>query len=55
MTLLEALINRGETEEYAKELIQTMRDDVYDNFRDPEVVLEEEGLEPDYVFDLLNL
>lgn len=54
MTLKEALINRGDDEETAEEIIQSMVESVYQG-EDPEEVLLDEGLEPDYVQDLLEL
>ena len=53
MELLQIFMNRdGMTRKEAKELIAEMRQRVWDG-EDPEEVLYEEGLEPDYVFDLL--
>ena len=53
MELLQIFMNRdGMTRKEAKELISEMRQRVRDR-EDPEEVLYEEGLEPDYVFDLL--
>ena len=42
----------GLTFEQAKALVKEMREEVF-NGEDPEVILEEEGLEPDYFDDLL--
>ena len=53
MTLKEALLNQGNTLSEVKEIISSMVSDVNDGC-DPETVLEEQGLEPDYVMDLLN-
>lgn len=55
MTLLRALINSGEveTKEEGIELIKEMRNRVEEG-EDPEEVLFEHGLEPDYVFDLIG-
>lgn len=54
MTLKEALINQGNSSEIAEEIIQQMVDNV--SFGDdPEEVLLDEGLEADYVQDLLEL
>ena len=54
MTLLEALMNSQHlTEEDATELIAKMANEVNDG-ANPEEVLHEQGLEPDYVIDLLN-
>lgn len=54
MTLEQALLNRGDDADTVSETIQYMVDSVIEG-RDPEEVLYEEGLEPDYVFDLLEL
>jgi len=54
MSLLKALMESGDLEKQdAKELILEMRKRVHEDGEDPEEVLYEEGLEPDYVFDLL--
>jgi hypothetical protein len=53
MTLKEALINQGNTPDDADEIISSMNEDI-DNGADPEEVLEEYGLEPDYVMDLIG-
>jgi len=53
MTLKEALVNRGDNPSEADELIAQMKQDVA-NGADPENVLYDEGLEPDYVMDLLE-
>jgi hypothetical protein len=52
MTLYQALRNKGYNNDEADELIDNMRDDVL-NGADPEELLDEYGLEPDYVMDLL--
>ena len=52
MELLKALINQGNDPTEARKILQEMRARVMDG-EDPEEVLYEEGLEPDYVFDLL--
>lgn len=52
MTLREALINQGNPIEEVDDIISSMIDDVLEG-ADPEDVLYEYGLEPDYVFDLL--
>jgi hypothetical protein len=52
MTLLEALIAKGYPREEANDIIVEMRSRVEDG-EDPEEILFDEGLEPDYVFDLL--
>jgi hypothetical protein len=53
MTLREALANKGYTPESIDETISDMIADINVGF-DPEEVLHNEGLEPDYVIDLLN-
>jgi hypothetical protein len=53
MTLKEALVNQGNSFSEADDIISSMAEDV-SNGADPEECLEEYGLEPDYVFDLLN-
>lgn len=53
MTLREALSNQGLTIEDIETSIQNMVDDV-NNGSNPEDVLEEYDLEPDYVMDLLE-
>jgi len=52
MSLLEALINQGNSKEEALEIIQEMKEQVNQG-EDPEEVLFENGLEPDYFFDLI--
>lgn len=37
----------------AKEIIEEMRKRVHEDNEDPEEVLHEEGLEPDYILDLI--
>lgn len=55
MELIRALINCGEAENVteAKEIITEMRHLMYTDGANPEELLYELGLEPDYVFDLL--
>jgi len=53
MTLREALCNQGLSIEDIEQSIGMMVDDV-NNGSNPEDVLEEYGLEPDYVMDLLE-
>lgn len=54
MTLKQALMNGQSIDEYtAVAIIDEMADRVLAG-EDPESVLEEEGLEPDYIFDLLE-
>jgi hypothetical protein len=55
-TLKKVLMRRDQIgSEYADELIQAAKRRVLDDGEDPEDVLRDEfGLEPDYVFDLLD-
>lgn len=53
MTLIEAFMNKdGMTEAEATAHVQELKERVYDG-EDPEEILFEEGLEPDYVMDLI--
>ena len=53
MTLIQALMNAEDcSEAEAKEIIKEMQDDVV-NGEDPEEILLQYGLEPDYVFEIL--
>jgi hypothetical protein len=54
MKLLEALIRKGYDKDEANQLISEMIERVWTG-EDPEEILFEEGLEPDYVFDILTL
>jgi hypothetical protein len=51
--LLTALTNKGYSKEEAEEIISNMREDVLAG-ADPEELLYEEGLEPDYIMDLID-
>lgn len=53
MTLREALANKGNEPEVIEEIIESMVQSVNEG-EDPEEVLYGEGLEPDYVMDLLE-
>ena len=53
MTLREALPNQGNSPSEVDEIISSMSEDIL-NGEDPEELLENQGLEPDYVFDLLS-
>jgi hypothetical protein len=54
MTLLKALMEGQDlSREEAKEMIAEMRKRVHEDNEDPEEVLHEEGLEPDYILDLI--
>jgi Holliday junction resolvasome RuvABC DNA-binding subunit len=52
MNLIEALINQGYSKSEAQEEIRDMNQRMHQG-EDPEEILYEIGLEPDYVFDLL--
>jgi hypothetical protein len=56
MTLIQALIRseQAETAEEAQKIVSEMRQRVINNNEDPEEILYEYGLEPDYVFDLID-
>jgi len=56
MTLIQALIRseQAETAKEAQEIVSEMRQRVINNNEDPEEILYEYGLEPDYVFDLID-
>lgn len=56
MDLIEALISSGSAENYieAKEIISIMKEEV-DNGADPEELLYEYGLEPDYIMDIISI
>jgi hypothetical protein len=50
-----AIMNREDcTQEEAEELVQEMKERVRDG-EDPEEVLFDEGFEPDYIFDILDI
>ena len=54
MSLLKALMEGQDlSREEAKEIIKEMRKRVLEDNEDPEEVLYEEGLEPDYILDLI--
>jgi hypothetical protein len=53
-SLKQVLMNRdGLTEDEAEEFIAEARERIYSGDDPEEILLEEFGLEPDYVFDLL--
>jgi hypothetical protein len=52
MELLQALIGQGHSKQDALEIIRGMKERLNEG-EDPEELLYEEGLEPDYVMDLL--
>lgn len=51
MSLFSVLLERGDSVEEARELITEMKERVADG-EDPEEVLYDEGLDPDYIEDL---
>ena len=53
MTLTEALINQGNEPDVVDDIIDNMVSDLNEGMN-PEDILEEYGLEPDYVMDLLE-
>jgi hypothetical protein len=54
MSLLKALMEGQDlTKEEATSRILEMKQRIYNDNEDPEEVLYEEGLEPDYVFELI--
>jgi pentatricopeptide repeat protein len=57
MTLINALIRSEQAEnvEEAMDLVKEMRNRVIEHNEDPEEVLYEYGLEPDYVMDLIGI
>ena len=54
MTLRQALMNQGNSVADTEEILKSMVEDL-NNDGDPEDILEEYGLEPDYVMDLLDI
>lgn len=52
--LLQALINQGNSQEDALEILDEMRTAFFDDAADPEELLYEQGLEPDYVMSFLE-
>ena len=48
-----ALVNKGYSKEEANQIISEMIERVWTG-EDPEEILDEEGLEPDYVFDIIT-
>ena len=55
MTLTQALLNQGYDAQEVRDILADMMDRVYDQQEDPEEVLADYGLEPDYVLDLIGL
>ena len=54
MTLTQALLSQGYDAQEVEEIIYEMFDRVYGMDEDPEDVLADYGLEPDYVADLIG-
>lgn len=54
MDLRQALRNKEYNEQEINDLIEEWRDMILIDGENPEELLRDEGLEPDYVFDLLN-
>ena len=54
MSLLKALMNNDYSKEEALEVIAEMKERVLTEGENPDDVLYEHGLEPDYVMDLLD-
>jgi hypothetical protein len=52
MTLFEALMSKGYSSDEARQVVFEMKERVLQG-EDPEELLYEEGLEPDYIMDLL--
>jgi len=55
MSLSEALVHQGYDPEYVHEIINHMKDRVVILMEWPDDVFADYGLEPDYIFQLLNI
>lgn len=55
MSLSEALVHQGYDPMYIHEIVDLMHERVAINFEWPDDVLLDYGLEPDYIFQLLNV
>lgn len=55
MSISEALVHQGFDPNYIHEMIDDMRDRVVIGNEYPDDVMLEHGLEPDYIFQLLNI
>ena len=55
MDIIQALINNGQADgiREASSILEQMKERVQDEGEDPEEVLHEYGLEPDYIFELI--
>jgi hypothetical protein len=55
MSISEALVHQGFDPNYIHEMIDVMRDRIVIGNEYPDDVMLEHGLEPDYIFQLLNV
>jgi hypothetical protein len=55
MSISEALVHQGFDPNYIHEMIDLMRDRIVIGNEYPDDVMLEHGLEPDYIFQLLNV
>jgi uncharacterized membrane-anchored protein len=55
MTLTQALLNQGNDAQEVRDILADMMDRVLEQQEDPEEVLADYGLEPDYVMDLIGI
>jgi hypothetical protein len=55
MSISEALVHQGFDPNYIHEMIDEMRDRIVIGNEYPDDVMLEHGLEPDYIFQLLNV
>jgi hypothetical protein len=55
MSISEALVHQGFDPNYIHEMIDDMRDRIVIGNEYPDDVMLEHGLEPDYIFQLLNI
>jgi len=55
MSISEALVHQGFDPNYIHEMIDVMRDRIVIGNEYPDDVMLEHGLEPDYIFQLLNI
>ena len=55
MSISEALVHQGFDPNYIHEIIDEMRDRIVIDNEYPDDVLMDYGLEPDYIFQLLNV
>lgn len=55
MSISEALVHQGFDPNYIHEMIDEMRDRIVIGNEYPDDVMLEHGLEPDYIFQLLNI